>query len=906
MNLLQDQETPEASQADPAPAADPSAPAVETEAPAPEPANEAATPEAPARDTPAPELETPPAPISETPAENTPTAPTPITDSFPPPASPSEGAAETGSSVAEKVSDAASNAVDVPPQLIFVLGVILMGMFLWYFGTEVARRKRYIGTFLAVAVVAGSLWFYDTLKIKQGIEIQGGIAMTIRIKASEEREVTPEAQQQAIKVLQRRLNALGTEDITLVPQGKDRIFLQVPGVGEEKLEQMKETLKQVAKLDFSIVHEQSASLARQVAEGSQVIPGFKAIPNAPEKGQEDLPQEILGWELVKIPYDMSGKNVASAKYVYTDEGDSISVDFTGEGSKIMGALTLENTNRQLAIILSDMGDPEATEDTEKILSAPVIRQPFATGCLISGGGFDQESARALASALENPLENPIEIEYSNFITPSMGKETLRQGVLAGLSGLAITLLFILIYYRFAGILAMVGLAINMAIIFGALALFKFTLTLPGIAGIILTIGVAIDANVLIYERLREEMAGGKSLPTAIKAAYEKAFSAIIDANITTLFTAIILFIVATGTVKGFAVTLTIGILASLFSALIVTRVCFNWATETGFLTKLSFMNLIPSRTIDFLSRRKPCMIASLVVVVLSLIIIPLKDPRGVDLAGGDYVTIRSAEGLSVPKIEESLADADIGKTPIVQSQTPVGADGEFFTVRSDFETGEKIIQELEKDFGVELNDTTTDSVGSAVGKEMLNNSALALGLGLFIILIYVTIRFEFAFALGAIVALFHDLIITIGVTTLLGREISLITIGAFLTIAGYSINDTIVVFDRVREGLRIKRGNVKDVMNYCLNATLGRTLLTSATTLITVLVLFLFGGPALRNFSLTLIVGVLIGTYSSIFIASPIVLWWAKKTKTNLRREILDADQGKVGGPGDAASTAQA
>jgi SecD/SecF fusion protein len=284
------------------------------------------------------------------------------------------------------------------------------------------------------------------------------------------------------------------------------------------------------------------------------------------------------------------------------------------------------------------------------------------------------------------------------------------------------------------------------------------------------------------------------------------------------------------------------------------------------------------------------MTGSLVVVIISLIIVPLKDPRGVDLKGGDYVTIQSGEGLSVAAIQESLQDADLGKQPIVQSQKPVGAGGEFFTIRTPFETGDKVIAEIEKDSGINLTETTIDSVGSAVGAEMLQKSALALGLGMLIILAYVTIRFEFAFALGAIVALIHDLIITIGVTTLLGREVSLITIGAFLTIAGYSINDTIVVFDRIRENLKSKRGEVEDVMNGAINSTLSRTVLTSVTTIVTVLVLYIFGGAALKDFSAMILVGLVVGTYSSIFVASPIVLWWSKIRGTNLRREMLDAN----------------
>lgn len=781
--------------------------------------------------------------------------------------------------IVEQANEAASGGIS--SNIVFLMGLGLLTLFVLYFAAEKEKRKRVIGTVLSIGVTALCLWFYSSLGIEQGIELQGGVSMEIRIKPAEGRTVTSESQQQVIDVLSKRLNALGTGEVILAPTGEDGVFLQMPGVGQDRLEEIIETLEQVAKLEFSILHPQSSFLAAQVASGGKVVPGYEALPYKPEFNDEgeEMPTR---YGLVKIKKDMSGKYVSNARYFYGDSGHSISVEFTGDGAKIMGPLTRENINQPLAIIMDDV-----------ILSSPVIRDQFANGCSITGD-FSQEEAQTLSSALENPLENPIEIEYSNFITPTMGKATIKQGIMAGVGGLALTLLFILIYYRFAGILALIGLCLSIVIIFGCMALFQFTLTLPGIAGIILTIGVAIDANVLIYERLREEMAAGKSLKSAINTAYEKAFSAIIDANITTLITAIILYAVAAGTVKGFAITLIIGIFATLFSALLVTRVCFNWATETSILKKLSFMNMVPDKTIDFLGRRKVCLIGSMVILVASLIIVPTMDPRGVELKGGDSLTIQTELDLSKAQIDESLADLDLGGTPIVQVQKPVGAEGEFFLVRAPDNTADQIQAELEKDLKMDLSDTTVSSVGSAVGQSMLISSGVALLIGIGAILIYVTLRFEFAFALGAIAALFHDLIVVAGITTILGQEVSLITVGAFLTIAGYSINDTIVVFDRVREDLASKRGDVRDIMNYALNKTLARTLLTSMTTLITVLVLFLFGGPGLRNFALTLIIGVMVGTYSSIFIASPIVLWWARRSGTNLRRQVLDTEQSKI------------
>ncbi|MCB1065035.1 MAG: protein translocase subunit SecD [Verrucomicrobiae bacterium] len=840
-----------------------------------------------------------PAAVTDAPVPATPPVPAelPIPMEAAPAAVPGEGTMEVVStSDPVKAAADAVSAANVPSQVIFVMGVVLMGMFLWYFGTESARKKRIIGTILSLAVAAGAFWFYDSLGITKGIEIRGGMAMVIRIdpgmgEDGETKPVTPEAQQQAIKVLQRRLDSLGTKDITISPQGDDRVFLQLPGVEEEERKEIEVILSKVAKLDFALVSSDPANQARVpgVLAGADVIPGYHVLPYAQEEDENGEPLPNRGYELVPLRPDMAGKHVSSANYTYGAEGDAISVSFDGEGSKIMAALTNNNVNRQLAIIMDG-----------EILSAPRINEPFSSGCLITGN-FSQKSATALASALENPLENPIKIEQSSLISPTMGKETIRQGVTAGIAGLALTLLFILIYYRFAGLLALVGLTLNLAIIFGAMALFKFTLTLPGIAGIILTIGIAVDANVLIYERLREEMAAGKSLPSAIKTAFEKALSAIVDANITTLFTAAILFAVATGTVRGFAVTLMIGIIATLFSALIVTRVCFSWTTDTGFLKKLTFMNIIPSNIIDFLSKRRIAFVVSAVAFVVSLIAIFALDPRGVDLKEGDMVTFRAPDSVTKEKVVELLSDADLNLEPIVQILNPVGSDGEFVTVRTGFEKGDVVIDKLQTDLG-KLEDVSKDSVGSAVGGEMLRSSVMALGLGLLVILIYLTLRFEFAFALGAIVALFHDLVITLGITTLLGQEVSLITVGAFLTIAGYSINDTIIVFDRVREGLATKRGDVKDVMNHALNATLGRTLLTSGTTLLTVVVLFVFGGPSLKGFSLPLIVGILVGTYSSIFVAAPIVLWWARRSGTNLRREVLDNEAARI----DATPNAKA
>ncbi len=610
--------------------------------------------------------------------------------------------------------DAAAAATAVPAQWAFLLGLGMLILFVFYFAAESARRKRIVGSLLSIAVAALCVWL-SSLGMEKGIELQGGVSMEIKIRPKEGQVISPDAQQQAIGVLTDRLNDLGTKDLLIAPSGKDGIFLQMPGVGQAELDKIQATLEKVAQLEFSILHPQSGMLAQQVSSGGQVIPGYEALPYKEELDKDGKP--VLDSEgkplpirygLVKIKRDMSGKNVSSAGFFYGEKGNSISVSFTGDGAKIMGPLTMENQGQPLAIILDNV-----------ILSSPVIQEPFSDGCSITGS-FTQAEALALASALENPLENPIEIEFSNYISPTMGESAVKQGILSGVWGLGLVLVFMVIYYRFAGLVAVIGLGSCLVIIFGTMALFKFTLTLPGIAGIILTIGMAVDANVLIYERLREEMAAGKSLKAAIETGYDRAFWSIMDSNLTSLFTAIILYAVADGPVKGFAVTLVIGIVATLFAALIVTRVCFSWMMELKSFTKLTFMDFIPKHKIDFLSYGRPWIIGSFTLIVISIVAVFLMDPRGVELKGGDSITIRTDDkSITKETIIKSIESLDLGAEPIVQEQRAVGDDGEFFLVRSPDNTATKIQAALEKDLGIKVDDTTVSSVGSAVGKSML-------------------------------------------------------------------------------------------------------------------------------------------------------------------------------------------
>jgi SecD/SecF fusion protein len=510
-----------------------------------------------------------------------------------------------------------------------------------------------------------------------------------------------------------------------------------------------------------------------------------------------------------------------------------------------------------AATTGSIGQGLAIKVDNEVISAPTIRAILSDDIEISGS-FSEKEASELASALNNPLENPLKVINENSVTSSFGADTIKQGILAGVVGLAGILLFMMAYYRSAGLIAIFGLLVNTIILFGFMAITHSTLTMLGIAGIILTIGMGVDANVLIYERLREELKLGKPLKAALHAAYDRAFSAIFDGHMTSLITAVILFWLGGGTIKGFAVSLTIGIIASLFGSLLITRTLFAYFPN---LKNISFLDLIKNRRFDFMGASRPWVIGSTVITlaVFALVAVKRSDALGVDLRGGDKIIVAGHPNITSEMAETAARAVDKSA--------------------------------IEKASGENLSDSrgNIEKVGPQIGTEMLRTSILALVVGVLGIAAYLTVRFEFAFSLGALAALFHDLVFCVGLLILTGRDINLLQIGALLTIAGYSVNDTVVIFDRIREYLATQKGDLREIMNDAISSTLSRTLLTSVCTLITVLFLFFMGGPALSDFSFTILAGILIGTYSSIFIASPVVLWWVQKRHVDLRQDVLDA-----------------
>jgi SecD/SecF fusion protein len=803
---------------------------------------------------------------------------------------------------------------NIPPSIPFIAGLTLLILLFWYFATDIERRKRNVGTVLVLGVIAICLFvcFPVNTAFKGGIDLVGGSSFTLKVQprldeTGKETPVRDEDVKQAIKTIEQRVNHNGVVDMIIAKQGEDKIQLQMPGMSTEQSEHVKELLQQVAKLELREVSQEGfevtaggKSLAELVFNGDEIRPGFKAYKHEFKREDGTAGVEYL---LLNKRAALTGKDVQAA-FPYSMGETSVQITLNDAGGEKMNALTKGMTpgRDRIAVLLDD-----------KVLTAPTVQSvPLGKQFSITGQR-SLEEARELANALLNPLENPLKIEYSTAITPTLGAAAVKQGIYSGIAGLCFTAIFILLYYRMAGLVALLGLIVNAVMIFGVMAMFGATFTLPGIAGMILTIGMAVDANVLIYERLREETRAGKSLKTAIAASYEKAFTAIFDSNITSLITAIILFWKGSSSVMGFAVTLTIGLLCSLFSAILVTRVLFRWATDLNLLSKLSFLDLVKSKNFDFLGKRKTAYVISIALTLLCIggFVVRKEKALGIDFTGGTMLTFQlGKEQLGQQEVEKDLSALQTSKQPSVQVEKS-DLTGNSISIRVADTDADKVVDFLRQKYPL-LAETKTvldaegketgtkayvaplsrDTVSATFGLAAMKDSGIALVLGLLGIMIYVTLRFEFSFALGGFIAILHDVIVSIGVIVLLGREVSMTHVGAILTIAGYSINDTIIIFDRIRESLKAGGSQkIETIMNEAINATLSRTILTSLATLISVSAMTFFGGASMEAFSTVILVGIVVGTYSSIFIASPIVLWWSKRKGGDLRDEIARTEK---------------
>ena len=599
---------------------------------------------------------------------------------------------------------------------------------------------------------------------------------------------------------------------------------------------------------------------------------------------------------------LSGKSIVDARVSYDEIGDVVvSMTMDSEGASIWGRMTTEcaaDNQRAVAVVLDGL-----------VFSAPSVQTAITSGRSQISFGSDQSieqkmlEANDLAGLLKaGSLPAPARIVDEVSVGPQLGEENIQSGLSSFVIALLVILLYMIFYYKGAGLVSNLALIANLFFLIGALASLGAALTLPGIAGIVLTIGMAVDANVLIYERIREEMRGGKGLMVALKDGYQKAYSAIIDANITTLLTAFVLYSFGSGAIRGFATTLIIGIFTSLFSAIVLTRLVFFSRLENkkaiSFSSELT-KNWFTKINANFVGNRTKFYILSGLLVVGGLGSLMTKGLQyGVEFSGGTTFDITFDQEVDVQQIRESLATAftEEGKVgnPIVQtkdSDAKLRIMTNYMIDNPDANQDEMIQAALEEGLSVAGVDYTIDQynkVDSTISDDFRNGAQNATIFSLIIIFLYIFFRFrKWQYGLGALIAMVHDVVIVLSCFSIFAgilpftMEIDQAFIAAILTVIGYSINDTVVVFDRIREyvGLYGSKRDDKDVMNDALNSTLSRTINTSLSTFVVLLTIFLFGGDNIKGFVFALMVGVVVGTYSSIFIATPSVLDLSKELK---------------------------
>ncbi|MGA2028954.1 MAG: protein translocase subunit SecD, partial [Verrucomicrobiota bacterium] len=686
-----------------------------------------------------------------------------------------------------------------------------------------------------------------------------------------------EALAQAVEVLRKRVDALGVAEPVIQPAGGNRILIQLPGLAESVKSDARKNIQKAAYLEFRMVNDDSDEI---IANHEPIPPGYELLKHV-EKRPNEPP--VIEQFIVKKKAEngLAGDIVKSAMMMRGNLGEpQISFTLTDDGAKKFAEVTRNNVGHRLAIILDG-----------ELYSAPNIQSPIETGNGQITGQFTPQEAQNLASVLQNPLRAPLKIVYSTDVDPTLGKDSIRSGIRASIVSVILVSVFMLCYYWIAGITANIALITNIIILLGVMCSIGTTLTLPGIAGVVLTIGMAVDANVLIYERLREEIAKGKSLRGAIAAGYARAFGTIFDSHVTTLISSIILIFMGTGEIKGFGVTLTIGIAASLFTALVVTRLIFNFLLDRNILKSLHMFHLIKSAKVNFMKIATPLFIITWTFIVLSLgygVFERGAKLFGVDFLGGDSTTFSFAQKLDVEQIRGALTDIGEKGAQIQYQRDVAGAGTETLRVTTSTGSAEKVEQAFETKFPqAQFKAIGLQQVGAVVGKEIQRSAIVACLLSLFGILVYVAFRYEFSFAVAAVVAVIHDVLLTIGCYCIAngfsGREFNATVVAAVLTIIGFSINDKIVIFDRIREDLKLGiRGSFKEVINQALNQTLSRTIITSGTVFLATLSLYVFGGGVINDFAFTFLVGIITGTYSSIYVASALVLWWHKGERPNI------------------------
>lgn len=590
--------------------------------------------------------------------------------------------------------------------------------------------------------------------------------------------------------------------------------------------------------------------------------------------------------LLKRRAEMDGEDIADARPYRVGDGVNVgevavSLKFSGVGPKQFSAVTAANVGKQMAIVLDN-----------QVISAPVIRDRIPNGEAQITGLDDMAEANRLSVVLRaGALKAPMNIIESRNIGATLGEDNIKSGFGAAFWGLIACIVFMVAYYRIGGLIACFAIVLNAIVTAAVLSVFNATLTLPGIVGFILVLGMALDANVIIYERIREEMKAGSLARAAVAKGYERAFSAIFDSNLTTFLTALILYKIGTGSVKGFGLTLMIGIATSLFCSLTVTRAIFDWRLAKNDANKLSIgkgFRAIDEANFSIIPRSKTFAIFSAILLVASLATVVVRGfDFSIDFLGGQVYTVQYSEaGAHEEDLSKVAASAGLTNAKVRSYGDQAKNMYQISLKKTDDATVKDRLQKALDDAGQKAQIIASDEVGPTIGKELRFNAILSIILSWIAICLYIWFRFGklgLGFGVGALVGLVHDTIISIGFISLMGLSVDGALIASVLTLIGYTINDKIVVFDRIRENSQIYgRSNFPKLVNSSINQCFSRTIITSLTTLFVCLILAVMGGSSIRDFGLVMVFGIIIGTYSSITISSPFVVWWAKRFRSGV------------------------
>lgn len=722
-------------------------------------------------------------------------------------------------------------------------------------------RNRFL---VILGVVIGSLFFTFPFekRINLGLDLKGGMHLVLKVETEKlAANAKNDAVLRAMEIMRNRIDGMGVGETVIQRQGEDQIIVQLPGITDRA--RALDIVGRVAHLEFKLVNSEPTKL-KQALEGN-VPAGYEL-----KETKKDHEKVLVNKETV-----LQGESISDARAdIDTTTGyePKISLQFNALGSKEFAKLTQEHVGEQLAIVLDG-----------EVLSAPNIREPILTGQAEISGRFSFDEASVLALALRSgALPAPMHVEEERTIGPLLGKDSIQAGIRATVIGGIVLVVFMSGYYLVGGVIASVALLVNLIMIFGAMGFLSamlpqtpMTLTLPGIAGIILTLGMAVDANILINERIREELKNQRPLAAAINAGFDRALSAIIDSHVTSIFAAIMLFAFGSGPIKGFAVTLSVGLAASLFTAVYISRTFFMMLLEYKMVKTLPMLQLFGETKIDFISKRYFFYTLSILITFGGLFALYQKKEHayGIDFVGGQIQEYRFEKPVSAEAVRTSLKAHGIEEAIIQQFDK----NPESVIIRTADDTVQRVEAAFNKDFQNNKYELMRiEKVGPIVGKALRSKAIWAISLAMLCIVGYVGFRFKHLdFAIAGIIALMHDVLAAMGLLVVFGRQIDLLVVTALMTIAGYSINDTIVTYDRVRENLgkpHLKKLGLREVINLSVNQTLGRTVLTTGATISVVIVLYLMGGEVLNSFALCLLIGMVTGAYSTVFIASPIVL----------------------------------